>query len=185
MILFSRFFLVFLCLSMGACSAKREAATDGPLLPMPAASAIRDPGNGEFMTAIESYVRSKSGPAQTRYEFTRIDLNGDGRREGIVMLKAPHQYWCGFNGCPMAVFSAGNDGFRLISEISPVRGPLIVSEAKSRGWRDIIVRVSGRTAWETKDVALRFDGHSYPPAPAMQPPIRIAGNAIQGTRIFP
>lgn len=184
MIRFSRFLLIFMCLSVAACSTKRESAMDGPLLPMPAA-AIRDPGNGEFMATIESYVHGKGGPAQTRYEFTRIDLNGDGRREGIVMLKAPHQYWCGFNGCPMAVFEARNDGFNLMSEISPVRGPLIVSEAKSGGWRDIIVRVSGRTAWETKDVALRFDGRTYPPAPPMQPPIRVASNSIQGIRIFP
>lgn len=173
-----------LCMVLVSGCASKEKTDPGPLVPLPG-EAFNDPGNEQFMQAITDYLRVKGAPENSRYEFTRIDLNGDGRREGIVMMKAPHQYWCGMNGCNMAVFRALNNRFELVSEISPVRGPLTVSEKKTNGWNDLVIRVSGRMHIETKDVALQYDGKSYPLHPAFQPPVRYAFNTLGGVRIFP
>ncbi len=177
--------IALLCMTLASGCASNEKPVQEPLTPMPEVSSFNDPDNAQFMRAVVEYIDSKNGPGNTQYEFTRLDLNGDGRREGLVLLKTPHQYWCGFNGCPMVIFEAHNNHFSLKSEISPVRGPLMVSDKKTNGWNDIVVRVSGRAHADTKDVALQYDGTNYPPQPAFQPPLRFAYNSVAGVRIFP
>lgn len=180
------YILALLCMILASgCASHKEAPEPDPLTPMPETRLIKDPGNEVFMQAVAEYIRARGAPGNTRYEFTRLDLNGDGRREGIVLMKAPHQYWCGLYGCSMAIFEAHNDFFKLKSEVAPVRGPLTVSDKRTNGWNDILVRVSGREHSETKDVALQYDGRAYPPQPAFQPPIRYAYNSYGGVRIFP
>jgi hypothetical protein len=176
-----------LCLSLAACGKGEPEVAALPVLPMPVSNVPHDPDNGQLTTAIMAYVAGAQGPQNSQYEFTRIDLDGDGRREGIVMMKNPHQFWCGIYGCRMAVFRASNNGFTLLSEIAPVRGPLTVSQTRTNGWRDILVLVDGRTGWERKQVALQFDGSKYPAQPAFLPAM-VASNmfaADQGVRIFP
>ena len=180
--------LVFLLLgfTLAACAGpQKQSYNANPLLPLPDEFLAHEPDNDVFMASLDGYVRQKGGPANTQYEFTRIDLDGDGRREGIAMMKMPHQFWCNPYGCTMAVFSAADEDFKLSSEVSSVRGPVIVSEARSNGWRDMVVRVSGRTGWDAKNIALRFDGRHYPPQPAFEPKLEIASTAIEGVRIFP
>ncbi len=181
------FLLIFLSFVLTACSAmpKKTAALADPLLPLPEELLFHDPGDALLQAAIGSYIQAQSGPASSRYQFSRIDLNGDGRREGIVIIDTPYHVWCNFDGCRMAVFAAGNDGFAPVAEIAPVRGPLIVSEEKTNGWRDLLVRVSGRPGWDAKTVALQFDGHTYPAHPDYQPALKVADNQLAGTRIFP
>ncbi len=179
------FILIFVSIALTACSSGKQDYAREPLLPLPTDyTTLRDPDNTDFMAAITQYVHAKAGPSNTRYEFTRIDLDNDGRREGIVIMKTPHKFWCGDNGCNMAVFKAYNDDFKLVSEIAPVRGPLLISDHKTKGWRDIIVRVSGRTGFNAKDVALQFNGHTYPAQPAFQHGT-YASNVTNGVRIFP
>lgn len=176
-----------LILTLSACGGTKEMA-QAPLLPMPESAVPHDPDNDQLMGAIAAYVKLQGGPANSRYEYTRIDLNNDGRREGLVMMKTPATFWCGIYGCRMAVFEAHNDGFSLLSDISPVRGPMTVSDERTNGWRDLVVLVDGRTGWDRKEVALHFDGQSYPAQPAFQPAV-IASNSLMmsgnGVRIFP
>jgi hypothetical protein len=75
-------------------------------------------------------------------------------------FKNPYGYWCDTHGCTMLVMRAGNDKFELVNAIQPVRAPLYVSNTESNGWKDIIVRVTGR--WdESKDVAMTYNGAQY------------------------
>ena len=53
-----------------------------------------------------------------------------------------------------------------MSTISNVRGPIYVDTMSTRGWRDIIVRVSG-TNMPDKNVVLSFDGSGYPQSPML------------------
>lgn len=178
---------LMLCVMLAACGKSAPEVAEMPMLPMPVSQVPHDPDNDVLARSIAAYVSEAKGPANSQYEFTRIDLDADGRREGIVMMKNPHQFWCGIHGCRMAVFQASDDGFALRSEIAPVRGPLTVSETRTNGWRDLLVMVDGRTGWERKQVALRYDGAAYPAQPAFQPAM-VAGNmldAAQGVRIFP
>ncbi|MBU0859748.1 MAG: hypothetical protein KJ667_07405 [Alphaproteobacteria bacterium] len=179
-------FSLSFCLLLAACGGGKPELAAVPLLPMPVSAVPHDPNNDQLMTAIAGYVATAQGPANSQYEFTRIDLDGDGRREGLVMMKNPHQFWCGIYGCRMAVFRAHNEGFSMLTEISPVRGPLTVSDTRTNGWRDLMILVDGRTGWERKQVALQFDGSAYPSQPAFLP-AAYAANMItgNGVRIFP
>ncbi len=167
------------------CASQKPAEAPEVLTPLPQdMSTVRDPSDAEFTKTLQAYIKSKKGPAYSQYQFTRIDLDSDGRREGIAMLHTPHHFWCGMNGCSMIVFRAHDDSFTPISEIAPVRGPLTVSETTTNGWRDLVVRVSGRFYMDAKNVALRYDGTGYPAQPAFQPAL-MASNDLRGVQIFP
>lgn len=89
--------------------------------------------------------------------------------------------WCGSGGCTMLVFQGIEKGFRPVSQITLVREPVIVSETQTKGWRDIVVRVSGGGG-ETKNVALKFNGSTYPSNPssekALSPQTKIGGVVV-------
>ncbi len=180
-------FIVLLTLMLSACAGDKHETPAAPhMTPLPAQKAINDPSNGQFMDEIAHYIAAQNAPNNTRYEFTRVDLNGDGRREGIALMKTPHKFWCEEYGCRMVVFAANNDGFNVQSEIAPVRGPFIVMNEQTNGWKHIMARVSGRSGWEAKNVILRYDGKSYPPQPAYQPSVQYSlNNATGGVQIFP
>ena len=73
------------------------------------------------------------------------------------------------HGCTMLVLKAGDDRFTLVNAIQPVREPLYISDSESNGWRNLVVRVSGR--WDSaKDVAMRYNGQVYPENPDVLPP---------------
>ncbi len=160
-------------------------AAGGPLLPLPETIAVHDPDDGIFMDSISTWLNQIGAPANSQYEFTRVDLDSDGRREGLILLQSPHQKWCMEYGCTMYIFRAHDDGFSYLSEVSPVRGPLVVSELQTNGWRDIIAYVSGRESWRAKNVALKFDGRAYPQQPETLPATAINLLEGRGVKIFP
>lgn len=161
------------------------AAGGGPLLPLPGEVAVRDPDDGQFMDSISEWLTKTGAPANSQYQFTRIDLDGDGRREGMVLMQSPYQEWCIEYGCTMFIFQAHEEGFSYLSEVSPVRGPLMVMDSKTNGWRDIVANVAGRAGWAAKNVALRYDGRGYPEAPALQQAVAMNVLDGNGVKIFP
>ena len=173
--------------SCGTLNESVQSVDSGPLTPLPGEySQVKDPNNTLFQRAISQYLRSIEAPPSTRYEYTRIDLNNDTRRDAIILLKTPHHYWCTTDGCPLIIMKAHNDSFELVSVSKPVRSPFIVSAKETHGWKDIIARVSGRTRWEPKDVALTFDGTRYPRNPENLEPLPLDCNPrTDGTIIFP
>lgn len=109
-----------------------------------------------------------------------VDLNGDGLKDALVLLQGP--FWCGSGGCTMLVFQSTKAGFQFISRSSLIRGPVLVSETKTRGWRDLMVQVSGGGA-PSKWVALKFDGKKYPLNPSTQKALPGA-KSLKGTKVF-
>ena len=137
--------------------------------------------NPVLIKALETYIEKEgANPKETKYQIAEIDLNGDKKKDALVLLQ--DSYWCGTGGCSMLVFTNKNNNFKLISAISLVREPVIISETKTKNWRDIIVHVSGGGG-ESKNVALKFNGSTYLTNPSLLKPL--ATNAkIQGTTVF-
>ena len=159
--------LIFgLCLALGACSTPQKQHEYSQLLvPLPQ---VKDPSDAYLRAAVKETLKKTGGPVSSSYDFKRHDLNGDGRRDALVFLKTPYGYWCNIYGCTMLVFEAHNDHFTFVNHVQPVREPIFISQDKSNGWQDLILRVSGR--WdEAKDVILSFNGHAYPQNPESQP----------------
>lgn len=173
-----------LCIvALGACASapRQDAAVQAP----PAPFAVVDPPDHALEQAVRGYIRDRDAPPPSQFEFTRVDLNGDGRRDGLVMMTAPYTTWCSMDGCLLLVFGASDSGFAPVAEIGPVRGPLKVAQTRTAGWRDLIVRVSGRQYLQSKDVAMKFNGTAYPPYPAFEPPLQYASASVEGVEVFP
>jgi hypothetical protein len=78
---------------------------------------------------------------QSRYIYNEVDLNDDGTPEVLVGLVG--LFFCGTSGCTVAILSATDSGYVTHSDISSVHLPIIVSETKTHGWRDLILWVAG------------------------------------------
>lgn len=147
-------------------------------------TANRGPDDMVLLQYINAYIRQTGAPTQSRFEYTRVDLNYDGMRDALVLFKSPHRTWCGWSGCMMIGLRATPDGFELFNEFDGIRGPLIISDLRTNGWRDLIVRVSNDRMAD-RNVVLQFDGQSYPRNPQSQTGIARDFSQIPGTRVFP
>jgi hypothetical protein len=168
---------------LGCSSSGREVSYD-PLTPLPNEFLPQDLEDHVLDAAIQEYLKLANAPLCSSYDFTRVDLDGDNRRDALVMMKGPHNYWCNMGGCSLIVFKAANDHFEWSSNIFPVRGPLYVSDTTSEGWKNLIIRVTGQPDKKAKNVAMQFDGFHYPKNPLTQPPIQSA-QINHGQRLFP
>jgi hypothetical protein len=135
----------------------------------------------KFKDALGSYLAAQNESIDnTKYQMETIDLNDDGYDDALVLLTGP--MWCGTGGCTLLIFQGLKDSARFVSDSSLVRGPITVSSSRTKGWRDLIIEVSGGGAVPGK-VTLKFDGSKYPLNPSVQP--RLDPNAkIEGDEIF-
>lgn len=161
---------------LNACSGNNERTG---LTPFPDK---KGPSDEKLTEAVADYIQQKGVPANSDYDFARVDLNNDGWRDGIVLFKLPHTYWCGWDGCGMLVLRAKKESFTPISTISNVRGPIYVSSETNNGWRDIIIRISGARMAD-KNVKLTFNNGQYPQSPLLAPTLDIPLSALN-TQIF-
>lgn len=152
---------VYFCLFVISCS-KDTVQTDMT----PLSGTYNDLSDDVLKNSIEEFLLTKSAPPNSVYEFERVDLNDDGRREALVLFSLPHHYWCGWDGCPMAIFQPHADKFTLLGLVNSVRAPVYLSYRKNNGWKDIVLRVSG-ARMPDKNVVLKYDGKSYPNTPML------------------
>lgn len=168
-----------LCLLLIACGGG-DGLRDG-MTPLP--TAVAEPTNAALAEAVTKILQQKNAPPNSAYDFERIDLNGDGRRDAIVLFKLPHSYWCGWDGCGMAIFKANEKTFSYVSSTSGVRGPLYVTKTGSNGWRDIAFRISG-TNIKDKNVFLKYDGRGYPASPLLAPTLFTPLSLLKAEKIL-
>jgi hypothetical protein len=160
------FKVIIATLMLSSCAAKAPPPAPAPLTPEPTKRI--DPEDYVLKLAMQNFLKNSEAPVASDYDFSRIDLNNDGRRDALVILKSPYGYWCGKHGCTMLIMRATNNNFTLINAVQPIREPLYISEDTSHGWKNIATRISGR--WTSaKNVTLRFDGKQYPSNPSNLP----------------
>lgn len=167
-------------LLLAACSHGNCCRQEAALVP---AAAHVDPDDSVMRKAVTAFLTEQGAPISSLYEYNRVDLDDDGRRDALVLFKNPYGFWCGTHGCTMLILKASDDKFELVNAIQPVRAPLYVSEKATNGWRDIIVRVTGRKWDESKDALMAYNGTQYPDNPDLQPSaFYLAQNTVQ--RVF-
>jgi putative lipoprotein len=150
--------------------------------PEPTGSKEKHGQKSELNQALQAYfAKTGDDPKNANpHQTTQIDLNSDGRQDALVLLQNP--YWCGTGGCTMLVFKGTKSGFEFVSRSSLIRSPVLVSETKTHGWRDLLVEVSGGGA-TPKKVALKYTGSKYPLNPSTQPPLP-KDQQVKGTKAF-
>lgn len=121
----------------------------------------------------------KRGEDNISYYYNKIDLNGDNVPEIFVLLMGPPV--CGSGGCSAAIFKNNEKEYTLVSKFTLVKNPVIISDEKTNGWKNIIMQVSG--GGETFFSELKFDGKQYPMNPSVQPKVK-DGTKVKGTAII-
>jgi hypothetical protein len=115
-----------------------------------------------LVAAVQAYVEKQGDHQEPRFDHALFDLDGDGRKDAIVLLTG--SLWCGSGGCTMLVFRGTPDRFAFISRSTITREPIRVSTETVGGWKTLIVSARG-----VGDVLMPFDGTGYPLNPSKQP----------------
>ncbi|RLQ93666.1 hypothetical protein [Falsibacillus albus] len=112
----------------------------------------------------------KPGESNIHYFYNHIDLNGDNVPETFVYLTGREV--CGTGGCSAMIYRQSDAGkYQLVSRFSLVRTPVIIEDATTKGWKNIIMYVSGG-GMEGRYKILPFNGKAYPSNPSVQPDVK-------------
>jgi hypothetical protein len=114
------------------------------------------------------------------HRTAHVDLNGDGLQDALVLLENP--MYCGTCGCTMLVFKGTKSGFEFVSRSTCIRSPVLVSDTRTHGWRDLIVEVSGGGV-APKQAALKYTGSKYPLNPSTLPALP-KKQPLKGTKVL-
>jgi putative lipoprotein len=109
------------------------------------------------------------------YRSARYDLNGDGRKEAVVL--ATDRGHCGSGGCAFYILSQRQGRWQVVSRSTVTRTPVRVLASETHGWRDLSVAIGGGGG-RSGLVRLRYDGRRYPSNPTVlpiAPPVRATG----------
>jgi hypothetical protein len=142
-----------------------------------AAPAAAQPGSTESLHAHlqRHFADQAEYDPEARYSMARADLNGDGRDEALILMRA--RSWCGTGGCTMLVLTPERSGWRTVTRMTVTYAPVRLLPTRNRGWRDLAVRVAGGGI-RAGEVTLRFNGRTYPTNPTSVPAQR--GRATPG-----
>ncbi|MCW8348597.1 hypothetical protein MD535_21655 [Vibrio sp. ZSDZ65] len=100
----------------------------------------------------------EASPQNAHYKAGAVDLNLDGRDEIMVLMQG--SYFCGSGGCTAYLF---NDKGEQLNRMTVVREPILMSERRSKGWKDFYV-------WSDDSLrTMSYDGVSYPKNPSLEP----------------
>ncbi len=116
--------------------------------------------NGDGVTnALNDYLLSINALAASSYDVAYQDLDNDRLEDALVILKGPD--WCGLSGCPLLIFrGTSENSFLFLSRTERVRQPVLLSDSRTNGWRDLVIgtTLKGRP----EDVLLNYDLDGYP-----------------------
>jgi hypothetical protein len=129
-----------------------------------------DPGSAEAKMAMRRKIKVECERMPThRYTWSRVDLNGDGRTELLAQVVGP--MFCGTGGCPLLIFREPSPGkLKLVTQMSLFKDPLIVTDRRHNGWKELITRVR-LDAGNSYYAELPYDGRTYPTNPSVAPAI--------------
>ena len=133
-------------------------------------SATKEETKGLMESSLGEYLKTKDLKLEdTPHKVEYLDLNGDNIKDAVTVFTGSKS--CTDSGCNMLVHQGlGENKFKLISDISPVKSPITFSETTTGGWKDVIANVGSKE--KPKNVALKFDGKGYPENASTQPEIK-------------
>lgn len=115
-----------------------------------------------------------------RYFYNKVDLDGDGTPEIFAYIVGPNV--CGTGGCSAVIYKQEDKDYDLFAKFSLVNNPVIISNNKTKGYRDIIMNVYGGGI-ESFFALLKYDGSTYPSNPSIQPKVE-SGTKVEGVAII-
>jgi hypothetical protein len=109
------------------------------------------------------FLAHDRGAKDVRHVVERIDLNGDGTEDALVLLQSRRH--CSARGCTLLVFERVGHAFELHSRLLLGRTPLIATESHTGGWRDLVAPMTSPTAG-MRLMVVKHTARGYPDDPA-------------------
>jgi hypothetical protein len=167
----------------------------GLLLAFAASLLAPNAAHAQQDAAFRAFLQNELGEDRDNYPDTRYvlawaDLDDDGRGEAIVYLMSDNV--CGTGGCTLLVYTPAGTTWRKVGDVPITNAPIRLLDTRTRGWRDIGVRVAGGGI-RAFDALLPFGGTAYPDNPSGPPARRLRGavpgrvlisDGDQGQRLF-
>ncbi|MBX9927744.1 MAG: hypothetical protein K2X99_02425 [Gemmatimonadaceae bacterium] len=148
-----------------AAAAADSAAPAVAVTATPDAAAVDD--SADFAQALDVYLRAQAiDPGYAFPKIARIDLNGDGRRDAMALITG--RDFCTPDGCQLLLFESTAQSWRYIERIRNVKGPIVVTDERTNGFRDLALRIPGAGGIAVT-VQLRYNGELYPMDPSLAP----------------
>lgn len=110
---------------------------------------------------LNAALKSITGMDEPSYDVAYTDLNRDGLKDAVVLLKG--RQWCGSGGCTMMIFVNDGDHYQFLSKSTVTSPPILLAPEQHNGWQDLVVWSNGKGP-----VTMRYDGRKYPRNPSMQ-----------------
>lgn len=100
----------------------------------------------DLHVSLQNYVSKRWGRPQGEtlyYKAKLVDLNGDERREAVVLVSGGG--WCGTGGCPLWVLTPRGQSWRMVSQAPVVREPIRLLPTRRGEWSDLsaMLRMDG------------------------------------------
>lgn len=108
-----------------------------------------------FLTKSDLRVISKE---ERRFQFSKIDLNGDGVDEIFIYLNS--KYFCGSGGC---TFLLADSNMNLITRFTVTRPPILISKASENNWKKLYLFSDGGY----RELIYNVKTKSYPANPSL------------------
>lgn len=115
----------------------------------------------ELEELIKDTIKYRPEYGEVRYLYNKIDLNDDGKEETIVYLIGG--YVSGSGGTTVLLL---DENMKLKQEFTLMNNPILISNEKTKGFKNIIVPVYGGGE-KFHFAELKYDGESYPSNPSM------------------
>jgi hypothetical protein len=108
-------------------------------------------------------AREGASGADARHVVERIDLNGDGADEALVLLQSRRH--CSARGCTLLVLERRNGAYEVHSRLLLGRTPLIAADSRTGGWRDLVAPITTASAG-MRLMLVKHAAGGYPADPA-------------------
>ncbi|MGL5353085.1 MAG: hypothetical protein ACRDA5_07150, partial [Clostridium sp.] len=130
--------------------------------------------------ALEKELNIKPGIDKVSYLYNRINLKDNNKYNVMVYLEGPK--FCECNGCTLVILEDKGDEYCILSKIVGTRNPIIISDEKTNGYKNIIMKVES-TLGEGIYKELKFNGNAYPASPINEPKVK-KSSKIQGVAVI-
>jgi hypothetical protein len=140
-----------------------------------AAQPSRDAALRAFLQ--DRFAEDRAAYPDTRYVLAWADLDGDRRPEALVYLISGSS--CGTGGCTLYIYTPEQGSWYQHGSLTVTNPPILVLNTRTRGWRDLAVRVRGGGA-RPHDAIVRHGRITYQSNPSLAPALarRPAGRIV-------
>ncbi|WP_291647455.1 hypothetical protein [Clostridium sp.] len=112
---------------------------------------------------------------KVNYLYNKVKLKDDDSYQVLVYLEGPR--FCTERGATLAILEEKNNEYKILSKISNITNPIIISESKTNGYRDLVVKMLNSDKEDFR--ILKFNGNAYPLDPVKEERLK-KGSKIRG-----